>query len=417
MTYWKFYLTFGPMLEAERLKAALQGGAKSPDFTELVAWISQELKSFCKLDEHVSATSSPEDSSHFLMELGSFLKELNCPYEELVVGHVSDRLQSYKSRVTLLLFLLSELQAGRMVYAAKPDPSQALTVKLHESSTASDLKTLLMALRFPKPPDNITPAMLFGKVDTKVKEAVARASPELVGKPLFSGVLSDKQWQTLNNLQEDLQQEYLMRRQMLLKRLDVTVQSFQWSDRAKSCQDQIVQTFRTRRASLIETPTVHLADLLAAREDLAILEKTSGSAVRKNTQSDVNRVLIGRVPDRGGRPEDQRAPPPEMPSWQPRKPDAPGGGGGGWRGGRGEQRGGDRGRGGGGGGWGSKNESRVQGGWNRGGAQIDTAYQGDGGQGGGGGYYQQGGGGPGYQGGRGRGNRGRGGRGRGRDQY
>jgi protein FAM98B len=56
---------------------------------------------------------------------------------------------------------------------------------------------------------------------------IARASPELLGKPLFSGQLSEKQWQQLNDLQADLQQEYTMRRQLLLKRLDVTVQSFQ----------------------------------------------------------------------------------------------------------------------------------------------------------------------------------------------
>lgn len=42
-------------------------------------------------------------------------------------------------------------------------------------------------------------------------------------------------------------------------------------------------------------PNVNLADLLAAREDLAIVEKTSSASVRKNTKSDINRVIIGRV--------------------------------------------------------------------------------------------------------------------------
>lgn len=43
------------------------------------------------------------------------------------------------------------------------------------------------------------------------------------------------------------------------------------------------------------TPDVHLSDLLAAREDLAIIEKTSSASVRKNTQSAINKVIIGRV--------------------------------------------------------------------------------------------------------------------------
>lgn len=43
------------------------------------------------------------------------------------------------------------------------------------------------------------------------------------------------------------------------------------------------------------SPDVHLSDLLAAREDLAIIEKTSSASVRRNTQSAINKVIIGRV--------------------------------------------------------------------------------------------------------------------------
>jgi hypothetical protein len=63
----------------------------------------------------------------------------------------------------------------------------------------------------------------------QVKENVDKASPEVVGKPLFVGVLSDKQWHQLSALQNELREEYCMRREMLLKRLDVTIQSFQAS--------------------------------------------------------------------------------------------------------------------------------------------------------------------------------------------
>lgn len=60
-----------------------------------------------------------------------------------------------------------------------------------------------------------------------MKEVVNKAKPELVGKPLFNGKLSDKQWHVLQEIQQELQTEYRMRREMLIKRLDVTVQSFQ----------------------------------------------------------------------------------------------------------------------------------------------------------------------------------------------
>jgi hypothetical protein len=58
------------------LEKALDGGPKSLEYTGLVEWLSKELKTFCKLDEHVNAISSSEDSSSFLLELSSFLKEL-----------------------------------------------------------------------------------------------------------------------------------------------------------------------------------------------------------------------------------------------------------------------------------------------------------------------------------------------------
>jgi hypothetical protein len=69
----------------------------------------------------------------------------------------------------------------------------------------------------------------------------------------------------------------------------------QWSERVKNQEDQIAALFMARRKAMSATPNVHLSDLLAARDDLAIIEKTSSASVRKNTQSAINKVIIGRV--------------------------------------------------------------------------------------------------------------------------
>lgn len=45
-------------------------------YTQLVEWLSKELKVLCSLDEYVNQITGPEDSSSFLLELSSFLKEL-----------------------------------------------------------------------------------------------------------------------------------------------------------------------------------------------------------------------------------------------------------------------------------------------------------------------------------------------------
>lgn len=61
----------------------------------------------------------------------------------------------------------------------------------------------------------------------QVNDVKSKAHPSLIGKPLFNGTLSDKQWALLDEMQKEMQSEYQMRREMLIKRLDVTVQSFQ----------------------------------------------------------------------------------------------------------------------------------------------------------------------------------------------
>uniref|UniRef100_A0A3B4AR69 Uncharacterized protein n=1 Tax=Periophthalmus magnuspinnatus TaxID=409849 RepID=A0A3B4AR69_9GOBI len=122
----------------------------------------------------------------------------------------------------------------------------------------------------------------------------------------------------LQQVNQLLNSEYQSRRRMLIKRLDVTIQSFGWSDRAKA--------YQPKRHSLRMSSSVDMGSVLAAREDLCHIQKTSSGSSREKTSCAVNKVLMGRVPDRGGRPSEIQAPPPEMPPWQKRQD------GGGWGG-------------------------------------------------------------------------------------
>lgn len=63
-------------LNSEKLESAVAEGPKSIEYSRLVEWLSKELKFLCSLDEHVNAIISSEDSSSFLLEVSSFLKEL-----------------------------------------------------------------------------------------------------------------------------------------------------------------------------------------------------------------------------------------------------------------------------------------------------------------------------------------------------
>lgn len=54
-----------------------------------------------------------------------------------------------------------------------------------------------------------------------------------LSEPVIKQKLGPVHWEKLEIINEALQKEYETRRSMLLKRLDVTILSFNWSDRAK----------------------------------------------------------------------------------------------------------------------------------------------------------------------------------------
>uniref|UniRef100_A0A4W5MVS7 Family with sequence similarity 98 member B n=1 Tax=Hucho hucho TaxID=62062 RepID=A0A4W5MVS7_9TELE len=55
-----------------------------------------------------------------------------------------------------------------------------------------------------------------------------------IGKPVLKNSPNSEQWERLEQINTVLSSEYECRRRMLIKRLDVTVQSFGWSERAKA---------------------------------------------------------------------------------------------------------------------------------------------------------------------------------------
>lgn len=85
---------------------------------------------------------------------------------------------------------------------------------------------MLIALNFGKPPDDITPEKLFARLENKLTEVLKTVPSELLGNPLITTEFSEKEWKELQLIQQELHDEYRMRRDMLLERLDVTVQSF-----------------------------------------------------------------------------------------------------------------------------------------------------------------------------------------------
>ncbi|CAI5780818.1 Uncharacterized protein PODLI_1B008386 [Podarcis lilfordi] len=161
-------------------------------------------------------------------------------------------------------------------------------------------------------------------IEAKISEVLSSLPPEHQQMaPLLKATLTSEEWGALEGIRDLLCTEYQCRRRMMATRLDVTVESFHWSERAKDRSEAMSEAFKPLRQSLLEESHVTLPHLLAAREDFSRIVKTSSGASRNKTSCAVNKVLmVGDVPDRGGRPNEIEPP---MPTWEKRRE---GGGGG-----------------------------------------------------------------------------------------
>uniref|UniRef100_A0A8C4NDD1 Family with sequence similarity 98 member A n=1 Tax=Eptatretus burgeri TaxID=7764 RepID=A0A8C4NDD1_EPTBU len=350
----------GPLLEHEALENALAGGAASPEFTKLCAWLTSDLQAFCHLEETVNATNHPNEAETFQLEMSGFLNESGCVYTHLTSGDVTRRLLNKDNCRLLLVYLTSELQAARMM--ALKQPSKHKGGDGEGTDDFKQFKAICVTLGMSRPPANITIPQFIGGIQKKLKETLTKVPANHMGKPVLQKNLGPYHWDKLQAINNTLTNEYEVRRKMLLKRLDVTVQSFGWSDKAKANIEAMGKVYYPKRRMLQNVPTITLAHLLAARDDLSRLYKTSSGSLREKTSCAINKVRMGRVPDRGGRPNEIEPPPPEMPPWQ-QKQDQQSFVRGGGRGGAGYDQGGRS------GGQGSGRGSKVQGGWSDGGQQ------------------------------------------------
>ncbi|KAM8921241.1 protein FAM98B [Pelodytes ibericus] len=343
----------GPLLEEEVLAKALEAGLTSTEYSHLLCWLTAQIKQLGNLEESVSSQGR-DDLEGIQLEVSGFLKELSCPYVTLVSGDIQERLRTKEDCLRLLLFLGTELQALQILETKKPADTQG------SDPAYLELKAICDALRLTEqPPSDVT--SMIKLVEAKVTDVLSRVQSDHTGRTLLNGNLNEEQLDRLDKINAALSKEYECRRRMLIKRLDVTVQSFSWSDRAKTKTDEIARVYQPVRYALSPKTGITLSHLLAARDDLSRIVRTSSGETRQKTVCAVNKVLMGRVPDRGGRPSEIDPPPPEMPPWQKRQDD---GGRGGWRGG-------------------------GRGGFGRGGYNSGGGYQGRGGysnRGGGGGY-------------------------------
>ncbi|CAB3980219.1 FAM98A [Paramuricea clavata] len=327
----------GPLMDEVVLLKCVENEDIASEFMEICKWLTDEIQMFSGIIEKITGT----DKDEFAIEISGFLREYSCPYSELlgVTG-----LNSSENRLLLLGYLTSELQACRIL----GQDDDAMDVDQEEASPAfQHLSAILSALDLPQPTKQASVFDLLSDIEKKVNDVLRKCPRGYLGEPLLTKRLSTNQWAQVEQINRTLSREYSLRRQTLLTRLDVTVRSFQWSEQGKKKQDAISSDFQPIRTSLEVQAPVSIADVLAARTDLTKVTKTSSGALREKTKCAINRILIGKVPYRGGKPSAQ-GPPPDMPQFskrqEPPRDQRGRGGHGGGRGAQGASGGGKRNR-------------------------------------------------------------------------
>lgn len=188
-----------------------------------------------------------------------------------------------------------------------------------------ELVLTLQALGLPRPLLGTPASQLLRELHAKISELLP-SLPAGSMQPLLSYPLDTPRWQALESLSQSLKDQYCCRRCLLLKRLDLTTSAFHWTDRAEAQGKAMKAVLRPLREVLTPESDVSIAHVLAARADLSRLVPATSVAARRGTCCAINKVLMGDVPDRGGRPSELEAP---MPTWRSRRED-----GGGWKAGR-----------------------------------------------------------------------------------
>ncbi|BDA45617.1 probable protein FAM98A [Coccomyxa sp. Obi] len=133
-----------------------------------------------------------------------------------------------------------------------------------------------------------------------------QALPESFFVPLLpQGSLSADQVKAIEELDKDLRNEYRVRRQMLIERAKVLMQSFMRADRLaeEGLAEEAKALVHKYASSLSADPEVSLSSIFTARQaDLVAVSSKASSGDKSRFVASVKQFNIGAVPNRGGVP-------------------------------------------------------------------------------------------------------------------
>lgn len=335
--------------------------------------ISQQvLKRLLPYFEAAPPLPSPLDLSRDFV--GSLLKILDCPNVSLREKWIGLHDSSLGLRLSLLQFLVSELQTALLLDRREIDRSAAdeeVAMAQTASSSSGDVIASFSSLvsracgvvsicaRVGRPEGD--DAALLVKW---IADHLSSMKREDFGQPLPQlSTLSAEQWTLVRRTFTAMKSDFQLRRGLLLQRLDVSRIAFGYSKKAADLKDQIDSVAVSFASRLSDCPSVTPEMLFVFRPWMS-----PAGMRRAPISSFVKTLMMGEVPDRGGRPLDASS------SSSSSSGRSAFGGHGGGRGGHrrgGSWRGGER----------MARNERVQGGWGKDSDESDHSRRGKGGWG------------------------------------
>uniref|UniRef100_H3DPN0 Im:7138535 n=1 Tax=Tetraodon nigroviridis TaxID=99883 RepID=H3DPN0_TETNG len=279
----------------------------------LLTWLHAELKS--------ASAKEPNGGVLLVGELRKFLADMFCP-PSLLTSEVLG--PSELNKITE--FLVSELLAAQIIKHKNMHPKELTEEESEKEQRIEDPSReeeengdfgqkdqriaevqaewvlLLHAL-------DMDTSSQFPDVLSEVEARLTRLPSGGMQDSLLKTRLTPDQWMKLGKLDEVLTADYRCRRQMMIKRFQVTLESFAWGEKEKERSEALSTV--PPLSSLARSSRVSPSFLLAAREDQSFI-----LPIKAGRSTSIYKVLMGSVPDRGGRPGEIEPP---MPAWEGRR--------------------------------------------------------------------------------------------------
>lgn len=292
--------------------------------------------------------------------------QLDHALDRLVVVLQAAERNTKRTRLDNLELLVAALQALSMTASSLPSTPDTTAIPLQTSDSnpsnptpidkiskeIRETSTLLRSIAqlCDIEPVHTTATSLAQDVTAMTESYIQKLPPGFFDSIFNPQSLTDAQQATLHQVNSTLFSEYTVRRRMLIERVKATLLSFSWSlsisGEGEETRDVAMKAQEERESALKkmrDEPYVEVSDVYRCSlgQAMEIMERPTSAHGSGGVPSRVKEVLMGSVPDRGGRTEG-RSRAADMPAWAVRKA----AGGRGHRGGKGGRRGGGPGGGG-----------------------------------------------------------------------